>query len=68
MNYRGGGLWEGGWAGWSGVKGGKWDNCNSIINKYIFLKKQKKNQKKKRSQEAALIFYLSSWPTKVQMY
>ena len=23
-------------AGWSGVKGvGKWDNCNSIINKYI---------------------------------
>ena len=23
-----------GWAGWSGV-GGKWDNCNSIINKYI---------------------------------
>ena len=24
------------WAGWSGVKGGKWDNCNSIINKYIF--------------------------------
>ena len=30
-----GGMWEGGgWAGWSGV-GGKWDNCNSIINKYI---------------------------------
>ena len=24
-----------GWAGWSGVGGGKWDNCNSIINKYI---------------------------------
>ena len=24
-----------GWAGWSGVKGQKWDNCNSIINKYI---------------------------------
>ena len=24
-----------GWAGWSGVCGGKWDNCNSIINKYI---------------------------------
>ena len=20
--------------------GGKWDNCNSIINKYIFLKKR----------------------------
>ena len=34
MNY-GGGTWEGGgWAGWSGV-GGEWDNCNSIINKYI---------------------------------
>ena len=29
-------MWEGGgWAGWSGVEGGKWDNCNSIINKYI---------------------------------
>ena len=24
-----------GWAGWSGVRGGKRDNCNSIINKYI---------------------------------
>ena len=24
-----------GWAGWSGVRGGKWDYCNSIINKYI---------------------------------
>ena len=34
MNYRGG-MWEGGgWAGWSGV-GGEWDNCKSIINKYI---------------------------------
>ena len=44
MNYRGG-MWEGGgWAGWSGV-GGKWDNCNSIINKYI---------KKKKKKEAAL--------------
>ena len=29
-----------GWAGWSGVKRGKWDNCNSIINKYI-LKKER---------------------------
>ena len=36
MNYRGGGNVGGrGLAGWSGVKGGKWDNCNSIINKYI---------------------------------
>ena len=27
-----------GWAGGSGVRRGKWDNCNSIINKYIFFK------------------------------
>ena len=27
-------------AGLKGVKGGKWDNCNSIINKIYFLKKQ----------------------------
>ena len=31
-----------GWAGWSGVKEGKWDNCNSIINKYISKIKKKK--------------------------
>ena len=30
----GGNVGERGWAGWSGV-GGTWDNCNSIINKYI---------------------------------
>ena len=31
----GGGMWEGG-GGQDGVEwGGKWDNCNSIINKYI---------------------------------
>ena len=35
---------EGG--GQDGVEwGGKWDNCNSIINKYI-LKKRKKRRKK----------------------
>ena len=29
----------GGGIGQSGIKGEKWDNCNSIINKiYIFLK------------------------------
>ena len=33
-------LWGGieggrGCGGWNGVKGGKWDNCNNIINKYI---------------------------------
>ena len=46
MNY-GGGMWEGGgWAGWSGV-GGEWDNCNSIINKYIFKKNKTKTNKQK---------------------
>ena len=39
MNYRGG-MWEGG-GGWDGVKEGKWDNCNSIINKYINKKKER---------------------------
>ena len=29
-----GGMWEGG-GGQDGMKGGKWDNHNSIINKYI---------------------------------
>ena len=29
-----------GWARWSRVKGGKWDNCNSIINKFFFSKKK----------------------------
>ena len=37
MNYRGG-MWEGG-GGQDGVEwGGKWDDCNSIINKYILKK------------------------------
>ena len=35
-----GGRWC---AGWRGVKGGKWNNCNSIINKYIFLKLKEEN-------------------------
>ena len=30
------------YAGRSGGKGGKWDNCKSIINKYIKKKKCKK--------------------------
>ena len=39
MNYRGG-MWEGG-GGQVGVEwGGEWDNCNSIINKYIKKKEQ----------------------------
>ena len=33
----GGNVGGRGCAGWSGVKGGKWDNCNSIINK-MYLK------------------------------
>ena len=36
---QGGNVGERGWVGWSGVKGGKWDNCNSIINKYIKKRK-----------------------------
>ena len=34
----GGNVGGRGWAGWSGVGGGEWDNCNSIINKYILKK------------------------------
>ena len=34
MNY-GGDVGGRACARWSGVKGGKWDNHNSIINKYI---------------------------------
>ena len=41
MNYRGG-MREGG-GGQDGVElGGGWDNCNSIINKYIKKKLSKK--------------------------
>ena len=36
-----------GCAGWRGIKGGKWDNCNSIINKIYVLK---------RMQRAAIYF------------
>ena len=40
MNYRWG-MWEGG-GGQDGVEWGReWDNCNSIINKYIFKKLKK---------------------------
>ena len=39
MKYRGG-MWEGG-GEQDGVElGGEWDNCNSIINKYIKKKKK----------------------------
>ena len=33
----GGGMWVGG-GGQDRVKGGKWDNCNSVINKIFFKK------------------------------
>ena len=47
MNYRGG-MWEGG-GGQDGVEwGGEWDNCNSIINKYIKNKNKKKCPRKKK--------------------
>ena len=29
-----------GCAGWRGKRGEKWDNCNSIINKIYFFKKE----------------------------
>ena len=32
---KGGNVGGRGCAGWREIKGGKWDNCNSIINKYI---------------------------------
>ena len=39
-------MWEGG-GGQDGVEwgGGEWDNCNSIINKYIFKKCNLKKEK-----------------------
>ena len=42
---------EGG--GQDGVEwGGKWDNCNSIINKYIEIKKSKKKKVIRKSKAA----------------
>ena len=47
MNYRRV-MWEGG-GGQDGVEwGGKWDKCNSIINKYIKKEKKKANKKYKQ--------------------
>ena len=37
---------------WS--KGGKWDNCNSIINKYIFKKILKKKKKKTKTMNSKM--------------
>ena len=36
---KGGNVGRRGCGGRRGVKGGKWDNCNSITNKIYFLKK-----------------------------
>ena len=53
MNYRWG-MWEGG-GGQDGIEwGGRWDNCNSIINKSI----KKKQQKKKTTWEKLLLTQL----------
>ena len=44
-------LWGGGgregWAGWSGVNGGEWDDYNIIINKYVKIYKRSINGKYK---------------------
>ena len=37
------GMWDGGGGRMELTEGGEWDNCNSIINNYIFLKKKKRN-------------------------
>ena len=64
MNYGGGGMWEGGGGqdGWSGIGGGEWDNCNSIINKYIKnkVKFQSFKKKQKRLFISCLNFSFSS--------
>ena len=39
INYSGG-MWEEGVGRMEWSVGGKWDNCNSIINKYILKKKK----------------------------
>ena len=40
---KGGNVGGRGCAGWRGIRGGKWDNCNSIINKiYLKIKNKKK--------------------------
>ena len=58
-NVGGGGR---GCAGWSGVKGGKWDNCNSIINKIYFLKRN--IQKSKWGNDGCLKVYLIIWTSR----
>ena len=38
-----------GYAGRRGIKGGKWDNCNTIINKIYFKKSSNRNEEKNMS-------------------
>ena len=45
-----------GWTGWSGVRGGKWDHCNSTINKYI--KKMKKKYSIEKEKKKKIIWLL----------
>ena len=42
--------------------GGKWDNCNSIINKYIFFKKRFSIIGKQRLRLPARHAYSKRWP------
>ena len=51
---------------WS--EGGEWDNCNSIINKYILFKKEVNfiiketyNEKKKRKKKRATLSGVAQW-------
>ena len=42
-------MWEGG-GGQDEVEGGEWDNCNSIINKYIKNNNNNKTKQKTSTQ------------------
>ena len=48
-----------GWGGYSGGKGGKWENYNSIINKYILKNDQPLMKKKERILMRSHLFILS---------
>ena len=50
----GGNVGGRGWPGWSGVKGGTWDNCNSTVNKYI--KKKVSGYKVNLQKSVALLY------------
>ena len=51
---------------WSGVKGGKWDNCNSIINKYIFLKTHHYHPPKKKKRKGKKATMVQSIVSKIR--